>query len=337
VSRQGAREDERLRSPDFQRDLMRGVLGGDYELVPFEAEIDVSGSKPKRAILDEIIEAIEAGELDGIAVAKLDRLSRLSPKDRIELFDRIESAGGIVRSASEKIDESTPEGRLSREIFLGIARYQWEKYAEGFETAKIAAIEAGRAIKSTAPFGYRFDEEHRLEVVEAEAAVVVELFERRAEGASFGELADVFGELTGRERPAMSIRRMLENRVYLGELRYAELVNEQGAPAIVELDVFEAVQAVNAERARARCSPGSPGARGAAVRWRGSGRRAAIATSATLRGRSGALRRRRSPPTSSTPTSSSASSRSSGRRPTSSSRSRSSSARASTARSPSSI
>src|SRR5262245_32367179 len=92
VSRVGAREDERLRSPDFQRELIRSRLG-EHKLVPYPAELDVSGGKPVRAILDSIIAAIEAGELDGIGVAKLDRLARLAPKDRVELIDRIESAG----------------------------------------------------------------------------------------------------------------------------------------------------------------------------------------------------------------------------------------------------
>ena len=258
VSRQGTREDERLRSPDFQRSLQRRVLGGEYELVPFEAEIDVSGSKTIRAILDEIIAAIEAGELDGIAVAKLDRFARLRPKDRVELIARIEDAGGIIRSASEQLDTTTPEGRFARDVFLGVARMQWEQKDADLKTAKREAIAAGRAIMTTAPFGLRFDEAHRLDVVEAEAKLVREIYELRLEGWSYGSLAELFNERTGRDVSDMTIRRMLENRVYLGELHYGRredtrLENlDPGFDAIVDVDLFDAVQRINEERAPGR-------------------------------------------------------------------------------------
>jgi len=258
VSRVGTREDERLRSPDFQRSLMRGVLGGDYELVPFTPELDVSGSKAKRAILDEIIERIEAGELDGIAVAKLDRFARLRPKDRVELIERIEDAGGVIRSASEQLDTSTPEGRFARDVFLGVARMQWEQKDADLKTAKREAIAAGRAIMSVAPFGFVFDELHRLVVVEAEAELVRELYELRLEGASYGALAELFAERTGRKVSDMTTRRLLENRVYLGELHYGRrddtrLENlDPGFEAIVSVELFDAVQELNARRAPGR-------------------------------------------------------------------------------------
>ena len=57
-----------------------------------------SGSKAKRPILDIIIKRVKAGDLGGIVVAKLDRLSRLSPRDRVAVFEEIESAGGVVLS-----------------------------------------------------------------------------------------------------------------------------------------------------------------------------------------------------------------------------------------------
>lgn len=262
VSRQGTREDERLRSPDFQTDLMSSRLGADYELVPYPAEIDVSGGKPRRAILDSIIEAIERGELDGIAVAKLDRLARLTPKDRVELIERIEDAGGVIVSASENLDVSTPEGRFARDVFLGVARMELERAMDGFITAKTAAIAAGIAIKTVAPFGTCFTDRHGLAVVEAEAEIVLELFELRLAGWSYGRLADHFTERTGRPIAGMSIRRMLENRTYIGEIRYADLVNAEPWKAensaspdfrpIVPAELFEAVQALGEERAPGR-------------------------------------------------------------------------------------
>lgn len=264
VSRQGAREDERLRSPEFQIAACRGWATRErVGLREYPAEVDVSGSKVERRILDRIIADIERGELAGIVVARLDRLARLRPRDRIELFDRIEAAGGVVRSASENLDESTPEGRFARDVFLGVARMQWERYAEGFEVAKAAAIRDGVAIKTLAPFGYRFDERHRLVVERREARIVVELFELRRGGASYAEVGALFERRTGRRTSRPVMRHLVANRAYLGELIYGSgegaFVNSSAHPAIVELELFEAVQAVNLARSREHARGGARG------------------------------------------------------------------------------
>jgi len=257
VSQVGRREDdERLRSPQFQEELIdRRAREEDVDVRMYEAELDVSGAKKERAILDSLIEAIEAGELDGIIVAKLDRLSRLAPRYRIEVVERIEAAGCVILSASESFDASTPEGRFVRDLFFSLARMEWERYAGNWAYAKANAIAGGVVIAKDAAFGYRFDERHRYIVEPAEAAIVVELFELRAAGASWTTLLEHFERRTGRSSNRQTMSKLTRSRVYLGEVAYRsrkggeELVNVDAHPAIVELDLFETVQRVNVERA----------------------------------------------------------------------------------------
>ena len=144
VSRKGERDE--LRSPDFQQNAIRSYAaaqGFDVEWLP--PEIDVSGSKANRPVLDEAIARIEAGELDGLVIWRLDRLSRLPARQRVELFARIEDAGGSIKSTQEQLDPSTPEGRFTREVFLGIARMQWERYSEGWDVAKANRLTCARS------------------------------------------------------------------------------------------------------------------------------------------------------------------------------------------------
>ena len=252
VSQVGRREeDERLRSPQFQAELVdRRAREEDVDVRLYEAELDVSGSAKARAILDELIEAIEAGELDGIIVAKLDRLSRLAPRERIEVVERIEAAGGVILSASESFDASTPEGRFVRDLFFMVARLEWERYANNWTYAKANAIANGVSISKRPAFGYRFDADHRLEVVPADAAIVRELFELRASGASWSKLLELYERRTGRSTARQTMSKLVRSRVYLGEVAYGdELVNASAHEAIVELDLFETVQRVNRERA----------------------------------------------------------------------------------------
>jgi site-specific DNA recombinase len=266
VSDQGTRADDRLRSPEFQdavidaKALRDGLVTRDYP-----TEIDVSGSKASRAILDEIVAAVEAGELAGVIVAKLDRLSRLAPRDRLELFERIEGAGGQVLSASEELDVSTPEGRFAREVFLGVARMEWEKKRDGFNIARAAAIAKGIPIKVRANYGLEIGPDRKYVPVAGEREIVVELFERRYNGGdastapSFGELLVWFEAITGRKTYRSTLKEMLGNRVYIGWLEHGRtpatyLVNTSAHEAIVDPALFEGVQEVNAARAGVRGS-----------------------------------------------------------------------------------
>ena len=261
VSDVGGRDDK-LRSPEFAKAAVDrwlehpdGAASNGARLVEWRVSLDSSGDKSDQdAELEALIVKVEAGELDGIVVAKLDRLSRLAPRRRLDLLERI----GEERlfSATESNDVSTPEGRFVRRMFFELARLEWERYARNWETAKVSAIAKGVAIARDAAFGYRFDELHRYVVEPAEAAIVVELFELRAAGGSWTELLEAFERRTGRSTSRQTMSALVRSRVYLGEVAYrsrdgeaADLVNVDAHEAIVELDLFETVQRVNAERA----------------------------------------------------------------------------------------
>lgn len=256
VSRRGDREE--LRSPEFQRQAIERCAAAEgFEVEIAEPEIDVSGSKAKRPILDGIIERVKAGELGGIVVAKLDRLSRMSPRDRVLLFEQIEGAGGVVLSAGEQLDPSTPEGRFAREVFLGVARMQWEKYDEGFEAAKGGAIEHGIPVVTRPAVGYRKRDDRRLELDPVAAPVIREVFERRAGGAGPSELADLLareGIATSQGSKTWSkqaVYHLIANRVYLGELRYGRdgrFVNGASHDEIVDVATWTAAQHPNGRR-----------------------------------------------------------------------------------------
>jgi site-specific DNA recombinase len=251
VSRVGDRE-ERLRSPDLQREAIeRYARAEGFSVEWFAPELDVSGStRAQRPVLDQIIIGVKSGELGGLVVAKLDRLSRMRPKERVLLFEEIEEAGGVVLSAGEQLDPSTPEGRFARDVFLGVARMQWEKYREGFERAKESAVADGIPIQTRPAVGYR-RAGRRLVLDEHAAPVVREVFERRALGegpASLGAFLTARGVKTSQGSKTWSkqaVYGLLRNRVYLGELRYGldgRFVNAAAHEPIVDLATWQAAQ-----------------------------------------------------------------------------------------------
>lgn len=266
VSRIGARDEDRLRSPEFQREAIDRFAAAEGLTVEHsEPELDVSGSKASRPILDAILERVRAGELAGVVVAKLDRLSRMSPKDRIELFDTVEQAGGRILSASEQLDPSTPEGRFARDVFLGVARMQWEKYAESWETAKVAAHERGMKIGPT-PVGYVRGDDGLLALHPTEAPIMAEAFRLAAEvGLSDAHeyllktpIVHEKGKRKGQPRTwtLSTVRRTLANRAFLGEQHYGNFdIHENAHPALVDRATFEAAQHIARKRNTARAYP----------------------------------------------------------------------------------
>ena len=95
MSRVGGRE--HLISPEEQADAIEGYAKArGIEVEMLEPELDVSGGKSSRPILDRILNAIETGQFGGVIVKDLSRLSRLSLSDALALIERIESAGATV-------------------------------------------------------------------------------------------------------------------------------------------------------------------------------------------------------------------------------------------------
>ena len=251
VSRVGDRG-ERLVSPELQAERIESYAaqhGLSVEMLP--AELDVSGGKVERPILDDAIARIERREASGLIVAQLDRLSRLDLSDALRTIARIESAGGEVIAVAENFDASTPEGEMGRNVMLSMNRMQLRRYQAAFEQARKQAV--ARAIWPAAhvPLGYRKREDRRLEPDER-ADDVRRAFEWRARGRSWTAIAQMLGI-----SPA-GAQWVIANRVYLGEVRMKvageAIVTPDAHEPLVSREVYEAAQ-IDHPRVSKRSTP----------------------------------------------------------------------------------
>lgn len=240
VSRVGARGD-RLISPDVQQSRIRGfaeMRGFEVEMLP--PELDVSGAKVRRPILEQAIVQIESGQAEGIIVAALDRLSRMALSDALAVIERIEGAGGQVIAVAENVDPTSPEGRLARNVFLSMAEHQRARYAEHIATSKRQAVERGIWPISTVPRGYVKGEDRRLVPDPQTAPLVRRAYDLRARGASWAELADLM------KCGSTGARKTIRSRVNLGEIRLRvdgeEIVNLSAHEPLVSRETWEAAQ-----------------------------------------------------------------------------------------------
>jgi hypothetical protein len=121
--------------------------------------------------------------------------------------------------------------------------------AERTQDARRRAIADGRPTFDRIPPGLRQRKDKRLERHPTEATVVRDAFELRASGATVREVRGFLRE-HGIERSYHGVQAMLGSRLYLGELRFGELVNTDSHPAIIDLATWQKVQRMRSSRGR---------------------------------------------------------------------------------------
>jgi site-specific DNA recombinase len=225
VSQVGGRRGERFISATVQRERIEAwvTLHGAWLGEVFE-ELDESGGRRDRPLLLRAIRRVETGESRGIVVAKLDRFGR-SLIDGLGAIERITAAGGTLVSVEDGFDLGTDTGRLVYRIMLSMAEWELDRVRANWLAARQKAVDRG-VYPGRPPTGYRRDRRGKLVGDPVLGPVVTRLFELRAEGMPVGTLADRLTQsgvatVRGHRGWVLStVRGILRNRIYLGELRY---------------------------------------------------------------------------------------------------------------------
>jgi site-specific DNA recombinase len=245
VSRVAGREGESFISPTVQREKIEQYLASqNHTLVDWAEDLDQPGSKYERPAFQRALEAVEAGEADGIAVAAIDRFARSVPDAAVALR-RLEQAGGALVSVRDSLDTTSSVGRFARTMMLALAELELDRTRENWRTAREHAIARGVHISHVPIFGYRRREDGGLEPDPATAKIVRELFRRRAAGEEWRSLARWLDEASPRESGmwiAPTIRSIVRSRTYLGEARSGDITNPNAHPQLVPRPVWEAAQ-----------------------------------------------------------------------------------------------
>ena len=191
---------------------------------------------------------------DMIIVWKLDRFAR-NRYDSARYKAQLKKNGVKVVSATETISDGA-EGILLESMLEGMAEYYSADLAE-----KVVRGMTENALKckyngGTPPLGYVIDSEQYFQIDPLTAPFVLEAFKRYDEGATMTQIRDWLNEkgIKNTRRQEMtynSIQHMLNNRRYIGEYSYREVIIPDGIPAIVPKDLFDRVQEKMAKNKKA--------------------------------------------------------------------------------------
>src|SRR3954468_1807577 len=137
VSQVGGRAGERFISPALQREeIERWIAARGYRLGAGFEELDQSGGRADRPLLEQAVARVERGESAGIVVAKIDRFGR-SLSQGLAAMERVTNAGGLFASVQDGLDLSTDTGRLILRIMLSMAEWELDRISASWRAAGI--------------------------------------------------------------------------------------------------------------------------------------------------------------------------------------------------------
>ena len=248
VSRVGGRRGERFISPSVQRELIESwaTTHGARVLEVFE-ELDESGGRADRRLLEKALRRVESGISQGIVVSKVNRFGR-SLLSGLAAIERVKAAGGRFVSVQDGLDTSTDSGRLVLHILLSLAEWESDRISAEWEQARASAIKRGVYMSAGSPVGYRKTRSGRLRPAPDAAEAIAEVYRRRADGESFSSLARWFEEQNVRTAygnpgwTSISTAKLVRSRVYLGEIRQGAHLNEHAHWPLVDAATWQAAQ-----------------------------------------------------------------------------------------------
>jgi DNA invertase Pin-like site-specific DNA recombinase len=221
-----------------------------------------SGGNTDRPALQRLLADVQAGKIDVIVVYKVDRLTR-SLADFAKLVELFDQQGVSFVSVTQQFNTTTSMGRLTLNVLLSFAQFEREVTSERIRDKIAASKRKGLWVGGMAPLGYD-TKDRKITVNNAEAERVRTIFRSYFKLGSLNPLmADLRKQgIVTKVRTLKSgaivggipftrgpLAHLLRNRFYIGDVMFKGEVLAGEQPAIVDRNLFEAVQAKLSEQA----------------------------------------------------------------------------------------
>ena len=214
-----------------------------------------SGGSTDRPDLQRLLEDIRARKIDVIVVYKVDRLTR-SLADFAKLVELFDAQGVSFVSVTQQFNTTTSMGRLTLNVLLSFAQFEREVTSERIRDKIAASKRKGLWVGGPLPLGYEM-KDGKIAVVEEEAERVRLIYRRYLELSGVNALVRDLRDkdirtktrlrATGATHGGIPFERgslfyLLRNRFYIGEVKYKGEILPGAQPAIMDRELFDAVQ-----------------------------------------------------------------------------------------------
>jgi len=214
-----------------------------------------SGGSTDRPALQSLLADVKARRVNIIVVYKVDRLTR-SLADFAKLVELFDTHGVSFVSVTQQFNTTTSMGRLTLNVLLSFAQFEREVTSERIRDKVAASKRKGLWVGGMVPLGYELAD-GKLTIVEQEAELVRTIFQRYLELGSVNRLVADLSDRNARSRVRVlsngrirggvpftqgPLFYMLRNRFYVGEVKFKDEICPGPQPALLDRDLFDAVQ-----------------------------------------------------------------------------------------------
>jgi len=204
-----------------------------------------SGATLERPALRLLLDDINAGLVNVVVVYKVDRLTR-SLADFAKIVETLDARGASFVSVTQQFNTTSSMGRLTLNVLLSFAQFEREVTAERIRDKIAASKKKGMWMGGPRPLGYDI-RDRAIVINRAEAITIRRLFDLYTEhgNARLAVEAAAAEGLTGKDgRPFTQgpLYTVLQNPVYVGEVRHGEKRYPGQHEPILDRDTWTAVQ-----------------------------------------------------------------------------------------------
>ena len=205
-----------------------------YVIYKCYSDRGISGKNIKdRPALKELLSDAKAGKFDMVISWKINRLSR-KLEDVLKIVNLLEKNNITFKSYSEPFETDTPAGRMQFQMMALIGEFERGTIAQNVKMGMIAKAKSGNWCGGRV-LGYDLvpnnspEEEkkgkNKLKINEKEAEIVRFIFNEYSKGKGYKAITNQINKLgyktkKGNDFSVGSIRDILTNPVYIGEIRY---------------------------------------------------------------------------------------------------------------------
>lgn len=244
----------------------------------------VSGeSIQERPEMQEVLKNVETGNIDGILVVEVERLTRGDAKDQGTVTQAFKYSNTKIITLNKIYNPNSDEDEEYFEFGLFMSRREYKTINRRMQRARIANVLDGKYCASEPPFGYKkvrvkYGKGYTLEPVSEEAEIVKEMYQKRADGMGYDIICNWLNTLDFKPKKSdvwtpATIKGMLSNPIYIGKIRWnsnkqkkilingqiikkrkkgnnEDLILVEGLhPAIISNELFDIVQGIKPNKA----------------------------------------------------------------------------------------
>lgn len=264
--------EQEFNSLDAQREACEAYIlsqkgAGWIALADMYDDGGISGGTLERPALQRLLADIAAGRIDTVVVYKVDRLTR-SLSDFAKIVDAFDAKGVSFVSVTQQFNTTTSMGRLTLNMLLSFAQFEREVTGERIRDKIAASKQKGMWMGGLPPLGLDV-EDRKLVINTGEADIVRHIFRRYAvvksvnalkdelesDGVASKARLDKFGRVSGGNAITRgALYRMLQNRIYRGEIVHRDKCYPGLHDAIVDAALWDDAQLALAENRVERVS-----------------------------------------------------------------------------------